>query len=95
MTLPPHVLIALVERFDANGDGCVSIPEFMAFMQGNKDTMEMLADAPKVGQEQEQASPMMASQSSLESYPAYMLARPAPGGSTRCSVSCRCARSLT
>ena len=32
--LPAHSLSALIAAFDANGDGCVSIPEFSAFMQG-------------------------------------------------------------
>ena len=42
ITLPPHMLTAVVSRFDPTGDGSISIPEFMAFMTGNTDQMEAL-----------------------------------------------------
>ena len=42
ITLPPHMLTAVVSRFDPTGDGSISIPEFMAFMNGNTDQMEAL-----------------------------------------------------
>ncbi len=42
ITLPPHMLTALVSRFDLTGDGSISIPEFMAYMSGNTDQMEAL-----------------------------------------------------
>lgn len=48
VTLPQHMLGALVARFDANGDNTISIPEFQAFMAGDKDKMDMLREAPTV-----------------------------------------------
>ena len=48
ITLPPHQLEALVARFDANGDGTVSIPEFTTFMAGRKDDFERLKGAAAV-----------------------------------------------
>ena len=46
IVLPPHILKGLVARFDLNGDGYISIPEFTSFMSGDSDRMEMLRDAP-------------------------------------------------
>lgn len=49
IVLPPSTLLGLIERFDLNGDGTISIPEFMAFMSGDSDRMEVLASAAAVG----------------------------------------------
>ena len=46
IVLPPYILKGLVARFDLNGDGYISIPEFTSFMSGDSDRMEMLRDAP-------------------------------------------------
>ena len=46
IVLPPNILKGLVARFDLNGDGYISIPEFTSFMSGDSDRMEMLRDAP-------------------------------------------------
>ena len=58
IVLPRRTLLMLVARFDANGDGSVSIPEFSAFMSGNKGQMESLAQAEAVVDET--PSPMAA-----------------------------------
>ena len=58
IVLPRRTLTMLVARFDANGDGSVSIPEFSAFMSGNKGQMESLAQAEAVVDET--PSPMAA-----------------------------------
>ena len=57
ITLPPHHLNALVARFDANGDGTISIPEFTTFMSGRKDDFERLAGAEKVVNQPREAPP--------------------------------------
>eukprot|EP00322_Chrysochromulina_rotalis_P015724 CAMPEP_0115836510 /NCGR_PEP_ID=MMETSP0287-20121206/4743_1 /TAXON_ID=412157 /ORGANISM="Chrysochromulina rotalis, Strain UIO044" /LENGTH=214 /DNA_ID=CAMNT_0003289993 /DNA_START=79 /DNA_END=723 /DNA_ORIENTATION=+ len=46
VVLPPSVFSALLGKFDLNGDGQVSIPEFMAFMSEDSDRMETLRSAP-------------------------------------------------
>ena len=48
IVLPPRQLRSLIARFDANGDGTVSIPEFSAYMSGNAGAMEALATAEAV-----------------------------------------------
>jgi len=42
IVLPDHVLASLVARFDANGDGNVSIQEFKAFILGDTERFDML-----------------------------------------------------
>jgi len=49
ITLPAHSLAALIAAFDANGDGCVSIPEFSAFIEGRTETFDALKNAPSAG----------------------------------------------
>ena len=46
--LPPRQLGMLVARFDANGDGCVSIPEFSTFMTGATGAFDALKGADAV-----------------------------------------------
>jgi len=43
IVLPPRVMHALIDRFDANGDGFISIPEFTAFMSGDAHAQDALA----------------------------------------------------
>ena len=45
ISLPGHVLRALISRFDANGDGTVSIPEFSSFLTGDVGRMDALRSA--------------------------------------------------
>lgn len=55
--LPRRQLEAVIARFDANGDGNVSIPEFAAFMLGRQDLKDELANAPPKFDE-ESAAPL-------------------------------------
>jgi hypothetical protein len=48
IVLPPHVLAGIVERFDANGDGSISIPEFTTYMSGETDRFDSLRGAAAV-----------------------------------------------
>lgn len=48
ISLPGHVLRALIGRFDANGDGTVSIPEFSTFLTGDAARMDALRSADAV-----------------------------------------------
>lgn len=57
ITLPQHTLRALVARFDANGDGSVSIPEFSTFMTGDAQRMDALRSAEAVVDEAPAPSP--------------------------------------
>lgn len=57
--LPPHILEGVINEFDLNGDGTISIPEFMAFMSGDQDRMDILREAPSIPQEpQKPTTPM-------------------------------------
>ena len=78
--LPAHTLNALVARFDANGDGTVSMPEFQAFMTGATDNMDALRAAPKVPQEAEKPVPKPAARPMMASMMQSDLSRGGPSG---------------
>ena len=63
ITLPSHQLDALISRFDANGDGNVSIPEFQAVIMDDKDSFDALKAAPAVPLDEQpsllQSQPML------------------------------------
>ena len=51
IVLPARQLGMLIARFDANGDGSVSIPEFSTFLSGNKTGHDALRNADAIPDE--------------------------------------------
>ena len=84
ITLPGHVLHALIGRFDANGDGTVSIPEFSTFLSGQAERMDALRSAEAVVDEAPTPSPQKRPSPAAM---AAMMASRSSAGSARYSLS--------